>query len=100
MAAMVDYKGASKNKREDFARLSGLLEDWGTLAFPHKSFEWYTMLKQHGILPFAGAYEDQPRYVQLDLMHWTILERWHTLNSELKDASDLPKGIGGAQPLQ
>lgn len=63
-----------------------MLQDWGNYVPVSKSYEWYIMLSNHNMLPFPGSWEDQPRYVQRELIQWTNLERWHELNEGIPDA--------------
>lgn len=80
-----------KERLDLLDKLSMSLRDWGTHVFDDKSFEWFIHYKEtNGGLPFAGAWEDQPRYVQEDLHHWSMLARWWELNEELSSADGLP----------
>lgn len=80
--------------------LSEALADWGTMAFPDESYEWYQMFKEHGILPYAGAWVDQPLFVQRDFKHWRMLEQWHRINEKLPSSDGLPtfEDITGENP--
>jgi hypothetical protein len=79
-----------QKRNEQFRVLSEVLLDWGTAVFPDESYEWYQNFKEHGIFPYAGAYMDQPWYVQHDFRHWRMLEQWHRINEKLPSADGLP----------
>lgn len=89
--ALLKKKDLSPEKKmKVYNQLRQRLADWGTHTWHEKSFEWWQLFDAHGTLPFSGAYEDQPRYVQLDLLRWTQLQRFWEINSELPDVSALP----------
>lgn len=75
---------------ENHQAISEALQDWGSAVFPDESYEWYQMFKEHSILPFAGAWVDQPWYVQHDFKLWRMLEQWHRFNEKLSSTEGLP----------
>lgn len=75
---------------EQYQFITEQLRDWGTAVFPDESYEWYQNFKEHGILPYAGAWIDQPLFVQRDFRHWRMLEQWHRFNEKLPSAEGVP----------
>ena len=79
-----------KERLDSLNRLRKALEDWGTWTWDDVSFEWHINLEDYHILPFPGAWSDQPRYVQQELHQWNMIRRFHELNEQLPDASGFP----------
>jgi len=79
-----------EEKRQQLDRLHGNLIDWGLEVFSDVAFEWWINFEDHGILPYAGSWADQPRYVQRVLHRFSMLKRWHELNEELPSPEGLP----------
>ena len=80
----------SHKRLEQYRFISEELNDWGTAMFPDESYNLYQMFKEHGILPYAGAWMDQPWFVRHDFNHWRMVEQWHRINETLSDTTGLP----------
>lgn len=90
MARLKKNDLSPKEKNTQLNRIHQALNDWGTRVFDDISFEWWINFEEHGIYPYAGCWADQPRYVQQELHHWSMLKRFWELNEDLPSAEGLP----------
>lgn len=69
------------------------LNDWGTWGDPDISFECYQAweLSHFVVLPYPGAWLDQPRWVRRDFIHWLRVKHWHEQQARRPDTSTLPR---------
>jgi hypothetical protein len=90
VAALKKRDLTSKERLEQLARLKTGLVNWGVDIFPSEGFDLWMQYKSFGTLPYPGCYLDQPMFIRRVFTHFTLLEQWHTLNSELPSTDGIP----------
>ena len=89
--ALTEYKEALETRQTELGQVLRDLE-----AFPHhpQSAKWWQLFTTRGILPFPGAWLDQPAWWLEDVQVLELLDEYHNLpyeiasvDKQLKDAA-------------